>query len=154
VSGKNSSQLHMRFQHKPSPKLEYSLHNGPWTPVNDHLEKGVKYCPTILLNPSNGKHSLTIKQVIGGNTLVPNILSPKATFIITTQLEILESGSLAKTLKLMQGYGVQDISSLQFEEVEFGPSNLQKMIEALAKGEKDMLNPALHVNPPNQQEGR
>ena len=77
----------------------------------------------------------------------PQIVSLSANFLVTKNMEILESGSLYTMLNLMKRFGFSDLSQLNMEEVEFGTEELQRMIAALIAGERDLLTSALLGDP-------
>ena len=153
TNGNGPRQLRMRFERDPRPKLEYSLCGGPWVEVDNPMkhmsDQNAEVCPTILLSPKNGVHSLVVNHVSRRNTSLvpPQIVSSSANFLITNNMEILESGSLHTMLNLMTRFGISDMSQLKMEEVEFGPEELRRMIAALIAGERDLLTSALLGDP-------
>ena len=126
---------------------------GPWVEVdnlmNHMYDQNVEVCPTILLSPNNGVHSLVVNRVSRRNTSLvpPQIVSSSANFLVANNMEILESGSLYTMLNLMKRFGISDLSQLKMEEVEFGPEELRRMIAALIAGERDLLTSALLGDP-------
>ena len=76
-----------------------------------------------------------------------HIVYSTANFLVTNNMESLESGSLHTMLNIMTRFGFSDLSQLKMEEVEFGPEELRRMIAALIAGERDLLTSALLGDP-------